>query len=198
MATRVPLFLISVLVYMIAVFLFMIEMPDVKRGFYNCLKEETAQKVQYMISKLNNVVLGFAKAQLLVSFIILAVSLIGLLLIKPEVAIVMSLIIWIIDVIPIIGSIVIVGPWALIELIQGHTVTGVSLIVLGVVLLIIRRTVEPKVMGQYIGLSPLATLISMFLGAKLLGIAGFIIGPILLIAFRTAREAGMIKYELKI
>lgn len=188
LVTKIPLFLISVLVYLIALFLFMVEMPDVSRGFYNHLKDETAAKVRYMLSKLSDVVFGFMKAQLLVSLIIFAVSLIGLLILSPRVALLMAFVIWIIDVIPIIGSIVIVGPWALVELMQGNTYLGTGLVILAIVLLIIRRTVEPKVMGEYIGLSPLATLISMFIGAKLLGLLGFIVGPLLLIAFRTARE----------
>jgi predicted PurR-regulated permease PerM len=58
--------------------------------------------------------------------------------------------------------------------------------------------VEPKVMGEQIGLSPLATLISMFIGLKLFGFLGLFIGPLIVILFTTAREAGIIKLEFKI
>ena len=72
-----------------------------------------------MITRLNAVLIGFMKAQLLVSFIIFAVTFVGLLLITPKYAVVMSLIIWIIDVIPILGSIIILAPWALYHFISG-------------------------------------------------------------------------------
>lgn len=75
---------------------------------------------------------------------------------------------------------------------------GIQIAILAIILLAIRRTVEPKVMGQHIGLSPLATLISMFIGLKLLGIFGFILGPLLVIAFNSAKEAEIIKWKLKI
>lgn len=196
--TNIPNYLVSFIVYLIALFLFMIDIPRLKEGIYNHLTEKTADKVTFMSSRLSYVVFGFFKAQFLVSIIIFVVSLVGLLIIKPEIAIVMALVIWIIDVIPIIGSIVILGPWSLFHLLTGDLVLGTKLAILAAILLIIRRTVEPKVMGSHIGLSPLATLIAMFLGLKLLGILGFIIGPMLLIAFNSAKEAGLIKINFKI
>lgn len=196
--TNVPNFLVSFLVYLIALFLFLLELPRLKNGLFHFLTDKTAEKVNFMSSRLSFVIFGFFKAQFLVSVLIFIVSLIGLLIIKPEVAILMSLIIWVIDFIPIIGSIVILGPWALFHLITGDIALGTQLAVLAAVLLIIRRTVEPKVMGSHIGLSPLATLIAMYIGLKLLGILGFIIGPLLLIAFNSAKEAGIIKLNFKI
>lgn len=196
--TNIPNFLVNMLVYLIALFLFLLDMPKLRKGLYSFLSEQTAEKVHFMTSRLSHVIIGFFKAQFLVSLIIFAVSLIGLFLISPDVALIMSLIIWIIDFIPIIGSIVILGPWAIFHLLAGNVVLGVKLSILAIVLLVIRRTVEPKVMGTHIGLSPLATLIAMFLGLKLLGMAGFIIGPLTVIAFNTAREAGIIKLNFKI
>lgn len=196
--SMIPQYLISFLVYLIALFLFMLELPAVKSKMYSLFTKETAEKVSFMNRRLSNVILGFLKAQFLVSIIIFVVALIGLFFITPEVAIIMSLIIWMIDFIPLIGSIIILGPWALFMLLAGETTTGIQLAILGIILLAIRRTVEPKVMGQHIGLSPLATLIAMFLGVKLIGIAGFILGPLLLIAYNSAKEAGFIRWKLKV
>lgn len=197
--TWLPMFMISVLVYLIAVFLFMMEMPRVIRQFYEHLKEETARKFRLITERLISVTKGFFKAQLMISTIIFVSSFIGLLfIVPPRVAITVALLLWLIDFVPIIGSVIILVPWTLFELIIGNTYTFYGLAILTVILVIIRRISEPKVMGQYIGLSPLATLISMFLGAKLLGIAGLLLGPMLWIAYRTMREVGIIKFEFKI
>ncbi|ALX47361.1 sporulation integral membrane protein YtvI [Lentibacillus amyloliquefaciens] len=193
----IPQYLVSFIVYLIALFLFMLELPILKSKLYNFMTEETAQKVSFMNKRLAEVILGFFKAQFLVSIIIFIVTLIGLLLFTPNVAIIMSIIIWLVDFIPIIGSIAVLGPWAVFAFIAGDFVLGIQLGILAIILLAIRRTVEPKVMGQHIGLSPLATLIAMFLGIKLLGLLGFILGPLLLIAFNSAREAGIIKLNIK-
>ena len=196
--TGIPSFLVSFIVFLIALFLFMLDLDDLKRMLFGRLKETTAEKVRFMAARLNNVIFGFLKAQFLVSVIIFLVSLVVLLFIAPEVAIVMALIIWVIDFIPILGSIIVLTPWFIYEFITGDVVQGTQLAVLALVLLIIRRTVEPKVMGSQIGLSPLATLIAMFIGLQLIGFLGFFIGPLIVILFTSAREAGMIKIDFKI
>jgi sporulation integral membrane protein YtvI len=196
--TNIPNYLVSFIVYLIALFLFLIDLPRLRDSLYNHLTDKTADKVNFMTSRLSYVIFGFFKAQFLVSVIIFIVCLIGLLFITPEIALVMALFIWLVDFIPIIGSIVILGPWALFHLITGDVSIGIQLSVLAAILLIIRRTVEPKVMGTHIGLSPLSTLVAMYLGLKLLGLLGFIIGPLLLIAFNSAKEAGIIRINLKI
>ena len=196
--TDVPNFLVSFIVFIIALFLFMLELPMLKDSVFKYLTNSTAEKVRFMVTKLNSAFFGFAKAQLLVSLIILAVTFIGLLLIKPEYAIAMSLIIWIIDLIPILGSIIILAPWAIYYFVSGDIGTGTQLTILAIVLLIIRRTVEPKVMGAQIGLNPLPTLIAMFIGLKLFGFIGFFIGPLLVIVFTAARDVGIIKINFKI
>lgn len=195
---KIPRYLISFLVYLIALFLFMLELPAIRTQLYNLLTEQTAEKVTFMNNRLSSVLLGFLKAQLLLSFIIFLTSLIGLLFIAPDVAIIISLIIWIIDLIPIIGSIIIMGPWTLYMFLAGDVSMGIKLTILAIILLAIRRIVEPKVMGQHMGLSPLATLIAMFLGLKLIGVLGFILGPLLIIIIKSAKEAEIIKWEFKI
>lgn len=196
--TDIPNFLVSLLVFIIALFLFMLELPELKNTLLKYLTQSTAEKVRFMMTKLHSICFGFIKAQFLVSLIILGATFVGLLLIKPQYAVVMSLIIWIIDLIPIIGSIVIVGPWSLYYFISGDISTGTQLAVLAAILIIIRRTAEPKIMGSHIGLKPLPTLIAMFIGLKLIGILGFFLGPIVVILFTTAREIGIIRINFKI
>ncbi|MEK3887093.1 sporulation integral membrane protein YtvI [Bacillus sp. FSL K6-3431] len=194
----IPNYLVSFLVYLIALFMFMIDLPRIRSGFHRYLSEKTAAKVNFMTSRLSSVVLGFFKAQFLVSIIIFIAAFIGLLIIQPKVAIVMALVIWIIDLIPIIGSIVILAPWSLYHFFTGDIALGTKLAILAIILLLIRRIVEPKVMGTHMGLSPLATLISMYIGLKLLGVLGLILGPLLLILFKSAKEAELIKVNFKI
>lgn len=196
--TEIPNFLVSLIFYIIALFLFMLQLPDLKKMLFRHLTTSTAEKARFMITKLNAVTFGFLKAQLFVSLIILAVTFVGLLLIIPKYAIYMSLIIWIIDVLPILGGGIVLIPWSLYQFISGDIATGTKLVILAVVLLVIRRTIEPKVMGSQIGLSPLSTLISMFIGLKILGFLGLFVGPFVIILFTTAREAGIIKLNFRI
>lgn len=198
LASDLPSFLVSFLVFLIALFLFMLDLPNVKQFIFKHFTDQTATRVRFMKNQLKTVILGFFKAQLFVSIIIFIVAFLGLLLIVPKYAFVMALIIWIIDLIPILGSIIILAPWATYAFIIGDTALGTKLAILAIVLLIIRRTVEPKVMGSQIGLSPLPTLIAMFVGLKLFGFFGLLIGPLLVIMYTTAKEAGIIHIQFKI
>lgn len=194
----VPNYIVSFVVYLIALFLFMLELPILKAKFYSLFSEDTSEKIQFMNKRLKSVLVGFLKAQFFVSLIILAVTLIGLFIIIPKYAMIMAITIWLIDLIPIIGSIAILAPWSVYMFLTGNILMGTQLAILAIILLAIRRTVEPKVMGQHIGLSPLATLIAMYVGLKLLGFLGFFIGPLVVIAFTSAKEAGIIKFNLKL
>ncbi|MGB3260429.1 sporulation integral membrane protein YtvI, partial [Paenisporosarcina sp.] len=196
--TGIPNFLVSFIVYIITLFLFMLDLTDLKKMVFRHLTPATAEKVRFMTSRLNSVIFGFVKAQLLASLFILVGSFIGLLFIAPEYAIIMSIVIWIIDIIPILGSIAIVGPWSIYQFIIGDVAMGTKLAILALVLLVIRRAVEPKLMGSQIGLSPLATLIAMFIGLQIFGFLGLIIGPFVVIIFTTAKEAGIIKTNFKL
>lgn len=196
--TQIPNFLVSFIVYIITLFLFMLDLTDLKKMVFQHLSPATAEKTRFMTLRLNSVVFGFVKAQFLASLFILVGSFIGLLIIAPEYAIIMSIVIWIIDIIPILGSIAILAPWSLYHFATGDVALGTKLAILALVLLVIRRAVEPKLMGSQIGLSPLATLIAMFIGLKLFGFFGLLIGPLVVIVFTTAKEAGIIKTNFKL
>lgn len=194
----VPNFIVISLVYLITLFLISIDLPRIKEGFYAYFKEENAVKVRYMFERLDNVFVGFFKAQFLISIVIFIVTYIGLLIISPRNALFISIIIWIIDVIPIIGSIIFLAPWFLYCFIIGETAMGFKLMILATILLTLRRTLEPKIMGDQIGLSPLLTLISIYLGFNFLGALGLILGPLLFIAVKSAIEAEVIQIDFKI
>ena len=177
----------------------MLDLEMLRVKLFSFLSDATAYKVRFISGSVKRVAIGFFKAQLLASLIILVVSFIGLLfIISPKYALIMAIVIWIIDVIPILGSIAILGPWAIYHFITGDMILATKLTILAIILLIIRRAVEPKLMGSQMGISPLAILIAMFVGAKLFGFLGFLLGPLIVILFITAKEAGMIRLNFKL
>ncbi|WP_240689167.1 sporulation integral membrane protein YtvI [Ammoniphilus sp. YIM 78166] len=194
----IPNMLIVTLIYLITLFLVSLDMPGIIHNFYSHFQENTRNKLHYIFTKLSRVFTGFLKAQVLISIVIFIVAYVGLLYITPKNALIMAIIIWIIDVIPLIGSIVILLPWSLYTLISGNTTMGLQLLILTIILLILRRTLEPKIMGDQIGLSALPTLLSLYFGFYFFGFLGMIIGPLVLIAIRSASEVGIIRTDFKI
>ncbi|MFD2446312.1 sporulation integral membrane protein YtvI [Bacillus sp. CGMCC 1.16607] len=142
---------------------------------------------------LKKALFGFIKAQLTLISITTVIILIGLLILRVDYAITIALISGIVDIIPYLGTGAIFVPWIIYEAIAGDMSTAVGLGVLYVVVLVQRQVMEPKVLSSNIGLDPLATLVSLFVGFKLLGFLGLIAGPVILVIISTLHRANVFR-----
>lgn len=195
----IPNLIVLTLVFLIALFLFSLDLPRIANLFYSMFKEETEEKLRYVFERLGKVFLGYWKAQFLLSILIFVLTYLALLYMAPEHALLMSVIIWFIDIIPLyVGPALILVPWAIFAFIMGNNELGIQLLVFATLLLILRRSIEPKVLGDHMGLSALATVLSMYFGFYFFGVIGLIFGPFAVIALRSAREAGLFNMNIKI
>jgi sporulation integral membrane protein YtvI len=152
-------------------------------------KAKTSGKTVF--SDLKKALFGFLKAQLTLISITTVIILIGLLILRIDYAITIALLAGLVDIVPYLGTGAIFVPWIIYEVISGDMNTAIGLGVLYIVVLVQRQVMEPKVLSSNIGLDPLATLISLFVGFKLLGFLGLIAGPVLLVIITTLHRAGV-------
>lgn len=184
--------------YFITFFLISLDFPRLLDIFYSFFKKETSNKLQFVFQRMGKVFLGYWKAQFILSIGVFVITYISLLFISPNSALIMSIIIWFVDIIPLyVGPAIILVPWGIFAIILGNVKTGIQLIVLATVLLILRRVIEPKVLGDSIGLAALPTVLSMYFGFVFFGVTGLILGPFVYIAFRSAFEAGLFHFNIK-
>ena len=76
------------------------------------------------------------------------------------------------DILPILGTGGIMIPWAVISLVLGYTRLGIELFIIYGIVTVIRNYLEPKIVGAQLGLHPIITLVSMFIGLKIFGFWG--------------------------
>jgi predicted PurR-regulated permease PerM len=95
------------------------------------------------------------------------------------------------DLLPIVGTGMVFVPWIIGLFVFGSASEGVKLLIIYLVATVIRQLLEPKIMAHSIGLHPLATLISMYVGLHLLGGFGLVLGPGLVIIYEALRKAGV-------
>lgn len=100
-----------------------------------------------------------------------------------------GLLIGVLDVLPVIGPIVAFAPWAGYLLIIGEVKLAISLMVVYAVAAGGRSIAEAKVVGDSVGLHPLATLMAIFFGALLWGVVGAVAGPIVVIIAKAIYKA---------
>ena len=95
-----------------------------------------------------------------------------------------SIIICIIDALPILGAGAVLLPWSLMSFATGDIKLGLALLAIYFLVLSVRQMLEPKLISQNLGVHPLVTLISMYSGFKFFGVIGFLIGPVVMIILK--------------
>ena len=118
---------------------------------------------------------------------------VGLVALRVPHAVTVAAVIAIVDLMPVLGTGTVMIPWALIELLLGQVYLAVSLIVLYAIIVVVRNILEPKIVGYHLGLYPLLTLISLFIGLKIFGFAGMVLFPIILIILKHLHDTGKIR-----
>jgi len=196
--TAIPEFVIHFLVYLIALFLISLDLPGLKKSGEKYLSDRTKQRLIIIFTQLNKAGVGFLKAQFLLSLITFVIALCGLLLLKVEYPVILSLLIVVVDILPILGTGSVLVPWAIFSIVNGNQGLGIGLIILFIAITVIRRTIEPKIFSTNLGITPLAALVSVYLGFQLLGMIGVFVGPVLVIIVDTMIKSGIIKFTFKI
>jgi sporulation integral membrane protein YtvI len=105
-------------------------------------------------------------------------------------AVLFGALIAIIDVLPILGTGAVLLPWSIIALIMGNNRVGIGMLILYIVITAVRQTIEPKIVGQQIGLHPILTLILMYVGAQLMGVLGLLLLPIIATILKKLNDEG--------
>ena len=113
--------------------------------------------------------------------IVFCILLTGFLVLDVEFSLLLALVISVWDAIPILGSGIILNPWAIINLLQGNYFQAAGFFCLYLIILFTRQLLEPKILSGQLGMHPIFTLAAIYVGLKSIGISGMIFGPIILI-----------------
>jgi len=196
-ASGIPDFFIFFIVFLVAVYLFTLSLPMMKSSFLSLFEEKSKLQVEEVLASLRRSVFGFLRAQLLLSVITYILSFAGLLIIGTGYPLAIALVIVIVDILPVLGVGSALVPWAAFQIAVGDMYTGIGLILLFLVITVVRRIVEPKILGDAVGISALSALISLYVGYELVGIVGVFLGPIVVIVFMAMRKAGLFDFKIK-
>lgn len=117
---------------------------------------------------------------------------IGLNLLKINHAFLIAFCIAVFDILPVLGTGGIMIPWTVLTAIAGNYQMALGLLLLYLAITVIRNIVEPKIVGSQLGLHPVVTLVSMFVGVQFFGVIGLFGFPIMLSLLRYLDENGVI------
>jgi sporulation integral membrane protein YtvI len=161
------------------------------RDIINIFPLEWRENLFELGSDFSKALTGFIKAEFIIFLVMMFCSILGLYFLKTKYFIIMGIITGLFGILPVLGVGIILVPWAFFAFIAGNNVFAIELLLLTALITVIRHVIEPKILGDKIGLDPLFVLISMYNGLETTGIIGLIIGPFILIAYQALRKAGI-------
>lgn len=180
-ASALPNAIIFTVIMILSTYFICSDKEKIREFFKQIIPTRILRRATYVKNDLIKACGGYLKAQLILMCVTFTVLLVGLAVLGVKSAVLVAFVIAVVDVIPILGTGTVLLPWTAISLISGRYFFAFGLLIIYAISFLIRRLSEPKIVSQQIGLHPLATLISIYVGLKSVGVLGMILGPIVTI-----------------
>lgn len=174
-AKSIPNVLVSVVMGLLATYFFIADRDKLAELITAHLPESFRKKTMQMYSQILTAVGGYFKAQFKIMIVIYVVITVGLVLLKVDYAWLIGFGIAFLDMLPVFGTGTVLVPWAAIKLFSGAYGTAAGMIVLYVVSLLVHQLIQPKLIGESVGMNPFAALFFMYIGYQFAGVLGMII-----------------------
>ena len=182
----------TVLVFIIlAAFFIGIDWPRLRERLLSLIPRRVSKTGSLVIRDLKKALFGFVRAQLTLISITGVIVWIGLSLLGMEYALILAIITGAVDLLPYLGVGTVMVPWAAYLMLAGDFRFGLGIAILYVIILVVRQILEPKLVATNIGISPLLTLVALFIGLKLFGVFGLILGPVITVLLLALYRAGV-------
>lgn len=178
LASGIASFLISLLFFIVAAYFMTADYPGLRQRLISWVPDIIRPHMRHVKEAAGSAMFGYLRAQLILSGIVTVIVFVALLIVRQPYSLLIAIATGIIDVMPFFGSGAILVPWGVICLLVGNYTKAIFLLVLAFALFLFRKLAEPKVVGNQTGLSPLLSLISIYVGMKIGGVAGMILCPI--------------------
>ena len=187
--TSIPTVILYICITILATFFISLDRDEIVSFLEQQLPKSWLDKVFNIKTDMFTVLGSYIKAQIILMTIcffelIVCLNLLSFLGLNVPYPLLMSIIICIIDALPILGAGTILIPWAVISFALSDIKLGIALIIIYLFVLSVRQMLEPKLVSQNLGVHPLITLISMYSGFKIFGVMGFLIGPVVMIILK--------------
>lgn len=184
MVTGIPDVILFAVTAILSSFMLCARLPELRKWLKNKLPSHTQKQLADFARQLRGVLGGWLKAQLKLTGVTFGIVSIGLLILRVRYAFLLGGVIALIDALPVLGSGTILLPWGAVVLMQGDTRMGIGLVLLYAAAALTRTALEPRLLGRQLGLPPLLTLIALYSGFRLCGVAGMLLFPIGAIVLR--------------
>lgn len=165
----------------------------------NFFRKLMPEKVADSGAEIKDIMISGVKAQFITAVVQMvaaaAILAIGFTIMDLDYALMLAIIISVLDALPVIGAGLIMFPMMGFYLVTGQFVLLAAAVILYLIVQVVKRVIEPKLLGTQMSLNQLATMVAMYAGYTFMGYIGLLIGPLMLKLFMAilssaAREPG--------
>ena len=166
--------LLGLVVMLFAAYMFSLEREKLIAWYEKCIPGFVKHKINVFMKNSVGVLVSYCLAQLKIMIVIIAILWIGFFIAGIGHSFIYSVLVGIVDIFPILGTGTVIIPWAIFKLI-----TGDILLIIYAICLVLKQVLQPKMMGDSMGISALTTIFLIYVGLKFGGLGGMLLALIL-------------------
>ncbi len=195
-AKSIPGILIGTIVALISAYFFVAQREEVLTWVKKVTPKSVYERLAMVTSNFKVAVGGYFLAQFKIMGVVFAILFVGLTLLKVKYTFVLSIIISFLDFLPFLGTGTAFVPWCLYTLLTGNIKRFIFLVIIYATSQIVRQSIQPKLVGDTVGLNPLPTLLFIYIGYRLGGFIWMIIAVPVGLIIINMYKAGAFDYIL--
>lgn len=174
-AGNIPGIVIAVIMCLLSAYFFVTEKDYVGNLFKKIIPASWMKKCLLLKKTTIDVIVGYLKAQLKIEIWVYFILAAGFMLLKVRYGYLIAIPIALLDILPVFGTGTVLVPWTLFKLLSGDYIYALGLMVIWGVSQLVRQVIQPKMIGDSMGMAPIPTLIHLYVGYKMAGVIGMIV-----------------------
>ena len=192
--------IISIIMCILSAYFFIADREWVGKFMDSFMPENITHKYDVFASSIKQAVGGYFKAQFRIEIWMYVLLLAGLTFMKVRYSFLIALLMAFLDFLPFFGTGIVLVPWVIVTIIGGNYLRALGFLVIWGAGQLFRQLIQPKIMGESIGMEPIPTLFLLFIGYRIAGVGGMLIAVPLGIIVVNMNEAGFFdtpKYSIR-
>lgn len=176
LAQNIAEFFLTFIITILSAYFFIVKRDEITTGIKNLLPSSVVEGWHFIYENFTKAVGGYFKAQFKIMLVLSIIMFIGFEILGVSYSFLLALGIAILDFLPVFGTGAVLWPWALLDMLSGNYFRAIGLMVMYLICQVLKQILQPKMVGDSIGISPLSTLFFLYIGYRLYGVIGMIIG----------------------
>lgn len=174
-AKRIPSMLVSVIVTIVSAYFFIVDREAVLKWLVKVSPESIRKRMAMVNHNFRYAVGGYFRAQFKIMGVVGVIVFFGLTILGVNYAILLAILIAIVDMLPFFGTGTVLIPWLLYKFLVGNYKMALGLLILYIVTQVVRQVIQPKLVGDSMGLHPIVTLFLLYIGYKVGSVIGLLL-----------------------